>query len=585
MSKKDEVNLKSEEFWSFLEYKNKFGTDKYHEHLKTFLDKNDLEKLFRVLKYSNILLKIHKEITDIEDFLLKNSSIKFWNILQNFKNKKKIKNFFKEIEMLNHMYSEITEKVEEISIFNICNYVNKKLEEINDKIVKEGYTNENLDNKESFILILSNFLKERLKNEKILKYVEDPNFNMIRVNKNYNILKDLYNFNYLTDIWKYSDLKIENNYFKEIGEFGKNKIISQYQFLKKKEEKEKSVSYYEEFLLSQMKEYFYIEDISQEYSKISLKYWMRAYLILKKDVENNLNIIKQYQSKEEILKLLTKSVTNKNIKKIIKNIKVLKKFHDSSLIKYMPELLQSIPREKAEIILDKFIFTKSSKDLYDSPIIEHEKGYIILPQILLGIDFSRALFSIISNSNVGNIEQKGLNLESTVQKMIEKVFSKFECNKKGKVNGQDYELDFVYKYNDELIFLEIKTQKQPENYYDFYMCIHDLDKYINNFNRNVECYKNDDDKEKKFFKEDYKNIKKIFISNVVYKITSIRNIFIIDEDDFFKFFKEQDYNFSNLIQKKGEKILEVNSNIGNRRTIFSQGYNGIKGIINYCIKD
>ena len=116
---------------------------------------------------------------------------------------------------------------------------------------------------------------------------------MIRVNKNYNILKDLYNFNYLTDIWKYSDLKIENNYFKEIGEFGKNKIISQYQLLKKREEKEKSVSYYEEFLLSQMKEYFYIEDISQEYSKISLKYWMRAYLILKKDVENNLNIKKQ----------------------------------------------------------------------------------------------------------------------------------------------------------------------------------------------------------------------------------------------------------------------------------------------------
>ena len=92
--------------------------------------------------------------------------------------------------------------------------------------------------------------------------------------------------------------------------------------------------------------------------------------------------------------------------------------------------------------------------------------------------------------------------------MIEKVFSKFECNKKGKVNGQDYELDFVYKYNDELIFLEIKTQKQPENYYDFYRCIHDLDKYINNFNRNVECYKNDDDKEKNFLKKITKILKK-----------------------------------------------------------------------------
>lgn len=577
MSKRDEVKLKSEEFWSFSKYKNKFGTDEYYEHLKTFLDKKDLEKLFRVLKFSNILLKINKEITDIEDFLLKSSSIKFWDIFQNFKNKKKIKDFFKEIEKLNHMYSEITEKVEEISIFNICNYVNKKLEEITDKIIQEGYTNTSLDNKESFILILSNFLKEKLKNKKILKYIEDPSFNMIRVNKDYNILKDLYNFNYLTDIWKYSDLKIKNNYFKEIGEFGKNKIISQYEFLMKKEEKEKSVSCYEEFLYSQIKEYFYIEDTNQEYLKIPLKYWIRAHLFLIYDIKKSSNIIKQYHNKDEILKLLTKSVSNKYINE---------KINDSKFYKFISELLlEPIPREKAEIILNKFIFTQNSKDLYDSPIIEHEKGYIILPQILLGIDFSRALFSILSNPNKGNIEQKGLNSENIIKKMIEKVFSKFEYNKKGKVNGQDYELDFVYKYNDELIFLEIKTQKQPENYYDFYRFIDDLDKYINNFNRNVECYKNDDDKGKKFFKEEYKNIKKIFISNVTSSVTSIRNVFIIDEDDFFKFFKKQDYNFSNLIQKKGEKILEVNSNIGNREIIFSQEYNGIEGFSCYCIND
>ena len=493
MYKKDEVNLKSKEFWNFLEYKNKFATAEYYKHLKTFLDKNDYEKLFRVLKYSDILLKSDKEIKDIEDFILKNYSLKSWNLFLNLKNKKKIKDFFKEIKILKQVYSEISKKIENIckNEFIIFNYINKKLKEINDDLIRKGYTtNKDLDNKESLILILNKFLKEKLKKEGTLKYIENIDFNVLTIYKDYNILQDLYNFDYLTDIWKYSNLKIKNNYFIEIGEFGQNKIISQYFFLKKKEEKAKSSSYYEEFLYSQIKEYFYIEDTSQEYLKISLKYWIKAHLLLIYDVQNSSNIIKKYHNKDEILKLLTKSVSNKHINKKIK---------DPKLYNFMSKLLlEPIPREKAEIILNKFIFTQNSKDLYDSPIIEHEKGYIILPQILLGIDFSRALFSIISNSNEGNIEQKGLNLENTVQKMIEKEFSKFEHNKKGKFNRQDYELDFVYKYNDELIFLEIKTQKQPENYYDFYRCVNDLNKYINKFNRNVECYKSNDDKEKNF---------------------------------------------------------------------------------------
>lgn len=581
MYKKDEVNLKSKEFWNFLEYKNKFATAEYYKHLKTFLDKNNYKKLFRVLKYSDILLKSDKEIKDIEDFILKNYSLKSWNLFLNLKNKKKIKDFFKEIKILKQVYSEISKKIENIckNEFIIFNYINKKLKEINDDLIRKGYTtNKDLDNKESLILILNKFLKEKLKKEGTLKYIENIDFNVLTIYKDYNILQDLYNFDYLTDIWKYSNLKIKNNYFIEIGEFGQNKIISQYLFLKKKEEKAKSSSYYEEFLYSQIKEYFYIEDTSQEYLKIPLKYWIKAHLLLIYDVQNSTNIIKKYHNKDEILKLLTKSVSNKHINKKIK---------DPKLYNFMSKLLlEPIPREKAEIILNKFIFTQNSKDLYDSPIIEHEKGYIILPQILLGIDFSRALFSIISNSNEGNIEQKGLNLENTVQKMIEKEFSKFEHNKKGKFNRQDYELDFVYKYNDELIFLEIKTQKQPENYYDFYRCVNDLNKYINKFNRNVECYKSNDDKEKKFFKQDYKNIKKIFISNVTYNISSIRDVFIVDEDDFFEFFnKEKNYSFSNLIEKKELKILEIKSNIGSRETIFSQKYNEIKGIINYCIKD
>ena len=221
MSKKVEENLKSEEFWTLPKYKNKFGTDEYHEHLKKFLAKNDFEKLFRALKYSDILLKKSEKIKKTKNIILENCSSESCMV-----HKKRIKKFLKEKRRLNLVYSEIKKRVEkihkkEIITFNICNYVNKKLEEINDKIVREGYTNEDLDNKDSLVLILTNFLKEKLKNEKILKYIENSNFNILAVGKDYSILEDLYNFDYLTDIWKYSDLKIENNYFKEIGVYGK----------------------------------------------------------------------------------------------------------------------------------------------------------------------------------------------------------------------------------------------------------------------------------------------------------------------------------------------------------------------------
>ena len=74
MSKKVEENLKSEEFWTLPKYKNKFGTDEYHEHLKKFLAKNDFEKLFRALKYSDILLKKSEKIKKTKNIILENCS-------------------------------------------------------------------------------------------------------------------------------------------------------------------------------------------------------------------------------------------------------------------------------------------------------------------------------------------------------------------------------------------------------------------------------------------------------------------------------------------------------------------------------
>lgn len=183
-----------------------------------YLNKNDYENLFKELKYSDILLKSDEEITSIKNFILKNSSIKFWNIFLNLKNKKKIKSFFKEIKILQQIYSEIIKNIENIckNDFIIFNYVNKELKNIN----RKDCSNKNLDNKDSLILILSKFLKEKLKKGEIIKYSEDINFDILKIYEDYRILEDLYNFDYLTDIWKYSNLKIKNDYFMETGEFG-----------------------------------------------------------------------------------------------------------------------------------------------------------------------------------------------------------------------------------------------------------------------------------------------------------------------------------------------------------------------------
>ena len=583
-------------------YKAKFKSDEYFEHLKKFIENNDYDKVFRALKYSDILKEIKEPKNEecICKFLKDNEynirEKKILNFFTNIKNKKqnrrKINNFLNEVKILNKVEQEIIKLTEEnisksdFIVFDICNYANSLLYKMGQKI-ENSEMNDNLD---GIIMILSRFLYDIMNDKKkIFKYKEDKYKENNYIKNTFSFYQDLYNFNYLKSIWKYGDLEIKNNYFEEIGEFGKNKTISQIPYLEKKEAKIKEFPI-EIMLCSQIKEYFYSNDLGQKYLNIPIKYWIKVYILLYylllqfKDTI----LIPKYK-KGEILKLL------ENMDKKIDFSKIrLPKGVDDEIKKMLKILFsQKIPNKYIEDILNKFVYNENSKDLYTSPILKFEKDSInydvILPQVFLRTDHSRALISILSKNTSNDLQQKGDNLEKYIFTLMKDAKIEIIKNKKpekSKRKEKDYEIDLMYIVNKELILVEIKTQKQTEDYNDFYrVSLKELKKYIGKFNRNINYFINNEreDIEKKIGK--YDKYKKIYVSNVTYSLNNLDDVIIIDIEDFEENIKKGNYQFNNITELKNEKIKNISSLIEKRKIKFAREYSGILGYTTYCIKN
>jgi hypothetical protein len=591
-------NKNREQLWNIWKYKDKFNSEEYFDHLKQFINNNDYDKVFRALKYSDILKQIKDKENEekICNFFKNNeynkkSILNFCIDLKNKKqNRRKINNFLNEVKILNKIEQEIIKLTEEnisksdFIVFDICNYANSLLYKMEQKI-ENSEMNDNLD---GIIMILSRFLYDTMNDKKkIFKYREDKYKENNYIKNTFNFYQDLYNFNYLKSIWKYGDLEIKNNYFQEMGEFGKNKTISQIPYLEKKEAKIKELSLsIEVFLCSQIKEYFYSSDLEQKYSDIPIKYWIKVYLLLyylllsfKDSTE-----IPKYK-KGEVLKLL------ENIDKKIDISKIpISEIEDNEVKKMLKILFsQKIPNKYIEDILNKFVYNENSKDLYTSPIIKFEKDSInydvILPQVFLRTDHSRALFSILSiKKNNKNFSQKGDNLENSIFALMNNTGIHFLDNEKEE-GKETYELDLMYIIDKELIIVEAKTQKQSENYSDFYNSMNELKKYVRKFNRNVNYFINNkkEDIEKKIGK--YDKYKKIYVSNVTYNLNNLDDVIIIDIEDFEENIKKGNYQFNNITELKNKKIKNISSLIEKRKINFTREYSGILGYNTYCIKN
>ena len=220
----------------------------------------------------------------------------------------------------------------------------------------------------------------------------------------------------------------------------------------------------------------------------------------------------------------------------------------------MLEEFKTIDDRNYEVLLNSLIFNSESNkdravDLYDAPLILVEDSVFISPMLINSIDFSRAIISTLGRK-AKDLEKKGENCEKYLSELTK---TNFDCITNLKSTGQNNsEVDIVFYDNGKLVFVELKTQKQPESYYEYFKFLNERKDYLEKFNKNVDnTIKNKFQVlEEKFnigntVLEDI-DVIKIFVSNVPSIEQVIDGIYITNEFEYSKFMKREIINNSQI---------------------------------------
>lgn len=273
-------------------------------------------------------------------------------------------------------------------------------------------------------------------------------------------------------------------------------------------EKDCGIAGYVQALEDKIREYFYTNDFKEKYLDIELKDWMTAYTFFAKESYKSNSILIRYKVSILVSKLESEGI-----------------LHDV-----------------AEKMVELFIFTKESKDLYDSFLVEIDDDVALIPEIYLFIDPSRAMISLFGKRDKTNasISQKGTSFEKHIYSLIKNIGNKnMEKNISANDQGETYEVDIVFELGNNLFFCECKTQYQHENIREYYRNRRELEIYLDKFNRNYK-YFTENEKGKQIIKnklgiENTKNCYPIFISNLVYSDAMINQVFITDEPRIYRY--------------------------------------------------
>ncbi|KAB7661717.1 hypothetical protein [Plesiomonas shigelloides] len=162
-----------------------------------------------------------------------------------------------------------------------------------------------------------------------------------------------------------------------------------------------------------------------EYNQLTLSEWIRSY---------------------SILCHIAEEVNAGNIPSIL----------DVSLI--LDKLIRAgVKKEKAEIFIELASFGKSSKDLYDCPLIKMHSGHYLLAYYgLVSADVSNLILSRFSSLEV-EVSSKGYKFEDSVNEIVSKHLSKSKSFK-FKRGGEEYEYDSVFILDDKIFILECKNR-------------------------------------------------------------------------------------------------------------------------------
>ena len=154
----------------------------------------------------------------------------------------------------------------------------------------------------------------------------------------------------------------------------------------------------------------------------------------------------------------------------VQNLCVVKTEFD--WIKKLSKFSPSITKKEAKVIIEKFIFSKKSKDLIDAPLIKVQDKLILLPTLAKEtrpLSVILSMFSRDEEEDKKNREDtalgfKGLMLEQRIKHLL-KVCSNIDAKrlhvKMTKGSGLEREIDLAFILDKTLFLVECKSFNQP----------------------------------------------------------------------------------------------------------------------------
>jgi hypothetical protein len=541
--------------WDMFSIEKDRNKSEILSYLNDLYREKNYDKLIRVIKISGIYISYDfRKIDEVQREKVTN----FLNHTVKKDIPKRIDKLFYDISILKNIRGKVLKKAKENyealplekQAYYLTLYINEYIAlEIQKSYDVKANPSDVSDTNEviisSFGIVLKDMMRKNLPFN-ISGKINDNDKPLI--GKHLTVASELRAINNIIETWMFSDLEINfaDNHHKfiiqEVGEFGKNKLMSQIPFLDVKAAKNSFINLMpiddsnlilkmeKESLYNKITEYFYTKNFKQKYKGIPLDEWVTAYWCL---YEISWRKVK---SNNEVASVIYFS--NSEWKNLLLNGGVSKSYVD--------------------ILLKKLTLSTKGKDLYDCPLISFGDGLACLPYLILLIDISQSLMSqlgIDEDETKSRLNKKGKNFEIHIESLTKKQIKTFIPNLKRKENNTFYELDLIFLVEDNLFIIESKTQKQPGNHRDFYRNQEELREYIHKFNRNVNYFINNkihkDYIMKRLGVNKVNNVYKLFVSNVYQSVNFLDGVYVIDEINYYNFMHRHApvFHYFNPIEK------------------------------------
>ena len=487
-----------------------------------YINKNkNEEEVLKILKYSGFF------VTDRNETLFSNDTKRIINnwVKDNlsYNSYKKFRRLCKEGDKLNKKRNQIKKDILKIKLMK-SSYLNL-LERFNNQIsinlekfsntLSENEQEQYLASSENIILGLGTLLRDGFINGKSTYY---QNVNHKDVNDILILIQLLNLVNDIIGNWMFGDVEVNTKLFNKLYINENHGIITDriFSFLEyynlnnaktlKDFDARSEIIKYSNAFREKLKEFFYSDDLTEEYLGIKLERWVSIYTYFYK---------------------LT--INEKNILKI-----------DIEKLKY--DLFQNkFNADEIKVIFNHLVFGKNKNDLFSSFLIEYNDFILILPSIIKMIEPLKSLMVLFTNNN--EISKKGSKYEDYIYKLLLRYNLSAIRNVKTSNNGENYELDILLYIDNTLFVIECKTQFQHDNVRGYCRNIQELDYYIDKFKRNLR-YFTEDENGKKSINSKLKdincninnvNIVPILLTNISYSFVEREGIYILKDIKLYNF--------------------------------------------------